>query len=73
MFIKIAENLASTGNSQAREIAGQLLEKILRCEPNHVTAMNTLAMILQSQGRSEQAAELYRKVIELKPDDGLCH
>jgi len=68
IFIKIAENLASTGNSQGKEIAEQLLEKILQCEPNHVTAMNTLAMILQSRGRSEQATSLYRKVIELKPD-----
>ena len=65
----IAGNLAANENSMAREIAEDLLREILNRNPDSLVANNTLAMLLQTQGDSTEAAIFYRRTLTLQPDN----
>ncbi|WP_173934264.1 tetratricopeptide repeat protein [Chelativorans sp. Marseille-P2723] len=43
------------------------LSRVLTIEPRHFGAMGRLAAILQAAGRSERAAEIYRRMLEVYP------
>ncbi|MHC4643192.1 MAG: tetratricopeptide repeat protein, partial [Planctomycetota bacterium] len=38
-------------------------------EPNSLPALNSFALLLQVTGRNDQAAELYKKTLEIQPDN----
>jgi cellulose synthase operon protein C len=67
--LTIAKDLAGNENSQAKKIAEDLLLKILDHDPNSLPAMNTLAMLLQTTGRSTEAAALYQRILTLQSDN----
>ena len=49
--------------------AEQDFRQVLQRKPDHVAAMNDLAVLLMSTGRKEEARALLRKVLEIKPGD----
>lgn len=44
----------------------------LAARPDHVAAMNDLAVLLMTNGRKDEARELLRKVLEIRPGDPLA-
>jgi len=67
--IAIVRNLADNEDSQAKQIAEDLLHKILQRDPNSLAAMNTLAMLLQMLGRNAESAKLYQQILQRAPDN----
>ncbi|HEX9943739.1 MAG TPA: tetratricopeptide repeat protein [Thermoanaerobaculia bacterium] len=43
--------------------------QVLQARPDHVAAMNDLAVLLIAGGRKDEARELLRKVLEIRPGD----
>ncbi len=68
-LIKIAQGLATSNDNQAQKMAEELLGKILNLEPNNLPAMSTLAMLLQMDGRNDESAKVYQKILERAPDN----
>jgi tetratricopeptide (TPR) repeat protein len=68
-IITIARNLTANENDEAKKAAESMLQAILQSNPESAEAMNVLAMLLQSTGRPEEAAEFYQLVLELQPDN----
>ncbi|MGB2808642.1 MAG: tetratricopeptide repeat protein [Sedimentisphaerales bacterium] len=68
-LIIIAGDLAVTQDSQAKKIAEDLLRRVLDREPNSLSAMNSLAMLLQMTGRPAEAAAFYHRILKLQPDN----
>ncbi len=68
-LLTIASDLASTQDSRAKEISEGLLRRILDRDPNNLTAMNTLAVLLQMTAHSAESARLYQRILELRSDN----
>ncbi len=68
-FIEVARRLAQKGDKDSRKAAENLLNAIIEHDPNCPSAYNLLAMILQFEGRCDEAERLYEKVIELDPNN----
>jgi tetratricopeptide (TPR) repeat protein len=52
------------------ELQAQLLERALELEPDHIPSLNRYAMlVLQPAGRQAEAAELFRRILEISPLD----
>ncbi len=49
--------------------AAEVLEKILKADPNHFDAVNALAIACANLGETERAAGLFRRAGEIRPDD----
>lgn len=49
----------------------QAYERLLASWPDDITAINNLAVFYGTQGRDRDAADLYRRVLALRPDAGL--
>jgi tetratricopeptide (TPR) repeat protein len=49
------------------DAAGEILEKILKREPNYVPAFNRLARIYESQGEWEKCSEILQRALALGP------
>ena len=64
----IAQVLAATGDKQALLIGEDLLRMTLERNPRSLPALNLLGMMMQDAGRNEEAAKLYRKILELDPN-----
>ncbi len=69
MFLAVASSLAKTNNDDARAIAESLLRRILGQHPNCLAAMTTLAVLLQNTGHTVESGEIYRRVLEIEPDN----
>lgn len=67
--VTIAGILIATQDSQAQRIAEDFLRKALDRDPNSLPAMNSFALLLQVTGRNDQAAEIYSKTLDIKPDN----
>jgi tetratricopeptide (TPR) repeat protein len=66
----VAKDLSAVQDDQAKKTAEYLLQMVLKDDPNCLEAMNVLAvLLLQSPGRSGEAAELYRRILKLQPDN----
>jgi tetratricopeptide (TPR) repeat protein len=68
-LIIIAGELTTADDRQAKKIAEDLLRSVLADHPESLPAMNTLALLLQITGRSEESAGFYRQVLKLEPDN----
>jgi tetratricopeptide (TPR) repeat protein len=53
--------------------AEQLYRQILAQQPEHIDAMNNLAVIANETGRNDLALDLIRRVISLRPGDAGAH
>jgi tetratricopeptide (TPR) repeat protein len=67
--IAIAGYLVESKNSKAEKTAEGILRVILEHDSDCTEAMSALAMLLQTTSRSQEAAELYRQVLTLQPDN----
>jgi tetratricopeptide (TPR) repeat protein len=67
--VSICRTLSDDEDSEAKKTAEDLLRGILEREPNSLPAMNMLATLLQTTGRSEESAKLYQRVVESQPDN----
>jgi tetratricopeptide (TPR) repeat protein len=68
-LVKIARNLQEFTDSRARNTAEGILRRVLEKEPDSVGAMVSLAIHLQTSGRSDEALLRYRQVLELQPNN----
>jgi len=67
--INVANGLIANGDSQAKQTAEEILQTILRNEPDSTKAMSALAILFEMTGRSVESAELYNRLLELEPDN----
>ena len=63
----IARDLVSIEDNQAKQIAEELLQKVLQSNPGNIEALSSLAILTEMTGRYEQSIKLYQKIIELAP------
>lgn len=52
--------------------AEQDFRQTLQLKPDHVAAMSDLAVLLTTNGKKDEARQLLRKVLEIKPDDAMA-
>ena len=68
-LVTIASDLMVSEDRQAKKTAESLLQAVRQKEPNSVGALNVLAvLLLQTPGRVDESAELYRRLLELDPN-----
>jgi len=67
--IMLARLLMSVPDEESRRLAEQILRRILVTDPNSIDALRMLAVLLQTQGRDSEAAELNRRLLEFDPND----
>jgi tetratricopeptide (TPR) repeat protein len=65
----IARSLVTTNDSQAKNVAENILRLILKNNSDSIEAMTSLAILLQTSGRSEESVPLYQRMLELQPDN----
>ena len=65
----IAGNLMSVDSDAAKKIAEEILRTILKNDPRYPEALYSLAILLGMEGRTEEAADIYRKLLEIEPDN----
>jgi len=65
----IARDLVSVEDVQAKKIAEGFLQNVLQNNSNHIQAINSLAILMEMTGRYEQSVKLYKKIIELQPQN----
>ena len=64
----IARVLAATGDKQALSVAEDILRMTLDSNPRALSPLMLLSMLVQDEGRDEEAARLNRKIIEMDPN-----
>lgn len=70
LFVNIADELRASANVQAKKVAEDLLRMVLADSPDSTAALGTLAiLLLQTPGRSAEAALLYQRLLELEPEN----
>ncbi len=69
VVVAIAGELARTQDKQAQQTAQKLLEHILEADPNCVAAMRVLAEQSYVSSRFSKAAQLYKRIMAVAPDD----
>jgi tetratricopeptide (TPR) repeat protein len=67
--IFIADELARVKEGESRQIAEQLLRCVLSRDANSAGVMVRLGVLLYTSGRSAEAATLYKRALELQPDN----
>lgn len=67
--VGIAGSLLALDDGQARKAAEDILRTVLRDDPECIRAMSTLAIMLQTTGRTAEAAILYERILALEPDN----
>jgi tetratricopeptide (TPR) repeat protein len=65
----IADELAGVKDGEGKQIAEELLRCVLKRDANSAVVMTRLGMLLQTSGRSAEAAKLYERVLELQADN----
>jgi tetratricopeptide (TPR) repeat protein len=72
-YIALAGRLASGSSSQPQKIAEDMFRTVLGVRPDDPTSLMGLAMLLQITGRSAEAVGLYRRLVELDPDEVMAY
>jgi tetratricopeptide (TPR) repeat protein len=67
--VSVARDLITVEDSQAKKAAEDVLRTVLEDNSDCVEAMSALAILLEITGRSAESAELYRRLLELEPDN----
>ena len=68
-LVAIASDLMAGEDTQAKKTAESLLQAVHKKNPNSVVALNLLAvLLLQTPGRADESAKLYRQLLELDPN-----
>jgi tetratricopeptide (TPR) repeat protein len=61
--------LASNEGEDPKKAGERVLRLMFADRPRDIRIVGTLAVLMQTQGRDDEAAEFYRRAIEIKPDD----
>ncbi|MBW8041228.1 MAG: tetratricopeptide repeat protein [Planctomycetes bacterium] len=69
ILINIASELAKNEDTQAKQIAEDLLRRILIREPDSLPALGSLAMLLQITSRSVDSVAFYKRILTIKSDN----
>ncbi|MBL7153426.1 MAG: tetratricopeptide repeat protein [Phycisphaerae bacterium] len=67
--LTMAKTLASNDDAVPRRAAENVLKMLLRNHPDNAQLMRTVAVLMQAEGRNDEAAKFYRRVIEIQPDN----
>ena len=69
-IVSVARDLAAVADDQAKKVAEDLLRMVLKDSPDSTEALSVLAiLLLQTPGRSAEAAQLYQRLLVLEPDN----
>jgi len=68
-ILAIARALATNEGTIPKEIADNVLRMAFKDHPGDIRIVGTLAILMQTLDRNDEAAEFYRRVIEIRPDD----
>jgi len=68
-LIAVAERLIMSNDDNGIKIAEKLLRTILDRDAYDLKALSSLAMCLQNTARAGSAAECYKKILEIAPDN----
>jgi tetratricopeptide (TPR) repeat protein len=71
-ILTIAGELAAVGDEQASGVSQELLNVLLKGNPDYAEAMNTLGILLSSKSQFVQAAGIYNRLLELRPDNAVA-
>jgi tetratricopeptide (TPR) repeat protein len=69
IVLAVARDLAANENNDAKKAAENIIKTVLQNDAGCAEAMSNLAVLFQITGRSEEAAGLYQRVLELQPDN----
>jgi len=67
--VLIANDLAGDPDDKARGLAEKLLRTSLENNPQDLSAMSSLAILLQTTGHNSESVELYKQILNLQPDN----
>ena len=65
----VAADLTASQNTQAQKAAENILTLVLEHDSDCSEAMSALAVLLQITGRPAESAALYRRILEIQPDN----
>lgn len=68
-LIIIAGNLISNESDAAKKTAEELLRAVVKNNPNDTQSLYSLAVLLSMTGRSDEAADIYRKLLTIEPEN----
>jgi tetratricopeptide (TPR) repeat protein len=69
ILVDIARHLKSINDIWAQKTAEDILRRVIQKDSDSIEAITSLAVLLQTSGRSDEAMPLYRRVLELQPDN----
>ncbi len=67
--ITIVKDLVTNEDSRAQKTAESILRTILKNNSDNTEAINLMGILLQTTGRSAEAATIYEQIIALEPDN----
>ncbi|MBN1975105.1 MAG: tetratricopeptide repeat protein [Sedimentisphaerales bacterium] len=65
----IAGNLVSLDSEEAKKTAEEIFRAVLKNDSKNTDVLNSLAVLLGMTGRSEEAADVYKKLLEYQPEN----
>ncbi len=68
----IASALAATSDREAVEMAEDLLRLTLARDPNSMSSLMLLGILMQREGRNEESAALNQHILELDPNNSIA-
>ncbi|MBN2590400.1 MAG: tetratricopeptide repeat protein [Sedimentisphaerales bacterium] len=68
-LITIAGNLISNESVEAKKIAEELLRAVIKNNPENTQSLYSLAILFSMTGRSDEAADIYRKLLDIDPEN----
>lgn len=68
-LLAIVQALVGNEDTIPKETADKILRVAFKDRPDDIRIVGTLAVLLQRLNRNDEAAEFYRRVIEIRPDD----
>ena len=69
LLLILARDLNATKNNEAHKLAEETINLVLTENPKNLDALQILALIYQSNNRTDELEELYRKILNLAPDN----
>jgi len=64
----VVQSIISGGDENGAKTAETILRRVIANHDDCVVAVSSLAMLMHTQGKTDEAVELYEKVLSLEPD-----
>ncbi len=68
-LITIAGNLISNESMESKKVSEELLRAVIKNNPENTQSLYSLAVLLGMTGRSDEAADIYRKILDIEPEN----